>query len=81
MEGKVNKHHHGPDGDKVLQHGDQLHGGGGEEHREQEHTLDWKYREICRDLENYKVGMDLTVEFIFIFIEMNNWSELQGDGV
>ena len=40
MEGKVNKHHHGPYSEKVLQHGDQLHGGRGEEHREQEHTLD-----------------------------------------
>ena len=40
MEGKVDKHDHGPDSEEVLQHGDQLHGGGGEEHREQEHTLD-----------------------------------------
>ena len=40
MEGEVDKHDHGPDSEEVLQHGDQLHGGGGEEHGEQEHTLD-----------------------------------------
>ena len=40
MEGEVDKHDHGPDREEGLQHGDQLHGGGGEEHREEKHTLD-----------------------------------------
>ena len=40
IEGEVDKHDHCPDSEEVLQHGDQLHGGGGEEHREEKHTLD-----------------------------------------
>ena len=40
MEGEVHKDNHGSDSEEILQQGDQLHGGGGEENREQEHTLD-----------------------------------------
>ena len=40
MKGEVHKDDHCPNSEKVLQHGDQLHGGGGEEDGEQEHALD-----------------------------------------
>ena len=40
MEGEIYEDDHRPDGEKVLDHGDELHDGGGEEDGEQDDALD-----------------------------------------
>ena len=52
MKGEFDKHDHRPHSEQILQHGDQLHGGRGEQYWVQEEALG------CKQADNVKVFGD-----------------------